>query len=242
MKQEALSFQGWSNSHEMKLLAIHQAYFFPYIGYFQLMNTVDEFIVGDNYEYTKKGWINRNRIVVNDKIVYITLPLKKGSDFLEIRDRVLADSWDKERKKMLNRISNSYRKSVSFNNTFPLVEQCLLFQENSLSRFIMNSLEMVKNYLEIKTPLIFSSQISDAYMKGTQKIVDICGKRESNVYVNAIGGTSLYNKEFFEKEGITLYFLKMKDSLKVSNLSIIDVLMNNTKEQVRGMLNKVVLI
>lgn len=66
-------------------LAIMQPYFFPYCGYFQLMAAVDAFVVYDNIKYTKKGWINRNRIQVRGTESLISLPLKKDSDFLDIR-------------------------------------------------------------------------------------------------------------------------------------------------------------
>ena len=85
-------------------VGIMQPYFFPYIGYFQLMNAVDEFVVYDNIEFTKKGWINRNRILVNGKDAFITISLKKDSDYLDVRDRYLADSWSSDRVKMLNRM------------------------------------------------------------------------------------------------------------------------------------------
>ena len=104
-----------------------QPYFFPYIGYFQLMNAVDEFVVYDNIEFTKKGWINRNRILVNGKDFYITLPIKHDSDYLYIIDRLLADTWPIERKKMLNRIIESYRKAPNFNVVFSVIEKVLLF-------------------------------------------------------------------------------------------------------------------
>ena len=65
-------------------LAIMQPYFFPYIGYFQLIAAVDQFIVYDNIKYTKKGWINRNRMLQNGKDVMFSLPLKSDSDFLDV--------------------------------------------------------------------------------------------------------------------------------------------------------------
>ena len=68
-------------------IAVMQPYIFPYIGYFQLINSVDEFIIYDNIQYTKKGWINRNRILVNEKDQLITLPLKKASDYLNVNNR-----------------------------------------------------------------------------------------------------------------------------------------------------------
>ena len=60
-----------------------QPYLFPYIGYFQLIHSSDEFIIYDNIEYTKKGWINRNRILFNGSPQIFTIPLKKDSDFLK---------------------------------------------------------------------------------------------------------------------------------------------------------------
>jgi hypothetical protein len=110
-------------------IAIMQPYFFPYIGYFQLINAVDEFVVYDNIEYTKKGWINRNRILVNSQDAYITLPLKRDSDYLDIRERFLADSWSRESKVMLNRIAGAYRNAPNFRLVYPLIEKCILFDE-----------------------------------------------------------------------------------------------------------------
>src|SRR4030042_5533275 len=95
-------------------IAIMQPYFLPYIGYFQLMNAVDEFVIYDNIEFSKKGWINRNRILVNGKDSYITIPLKKDSDYLDVRDRYLAETWSSEKIKMLKRIIGSYRKAPRF--------------------------------------------------------------------------------------------------------------------------------
>src|SRR6201997_1769206 len=140
-------------------LAIMQPYLFPYIGYFQLMNAVDEFVVYDNIQYTKKGWINRNRILVNGKDAYITFPLKKDSDYLDIKDRYLADDWVLERKKILNRISESYRKAASFEFVYPVIEKIILFEETNLFKFILNSLTVLKEYLSIKTLFPVSSEI-----------------------------------------------------------------------------------
>jgi len=80
-------------------IAIMQPYFFPYIGYFQLVNSVDEFVIYDNIQFTKKGWINRNRILVNQNEDYISLPLKKDSDYLNVNQRFLSDAWSVDRKK-----------------------------------------------------------------------------------------------------------------------------------------------
>lgn len=226
-------------------LAIMQPYFFPYIGYFQLINAVDEFVVYDNIEYTKKGWINRNRILVNDKDAYISIPIRKDSDYLDIKQRYLADLWIKERDKLLNRISESYKKSPHFANVFPVIEKSMLFEDFNLFNFILNSLESIKEYLGIKTSFVISSTISiDHGIKAENKVIEICKSRNADNYINPIGGVELYSKENFVRKGIDLKFLKSNDIIYkqfknefVPWLSIIDVMMFNSKAEVNEMLN-----
>ena len=86
-------------------LAIMQPYLFPYIGYFQLIQAADKFVVYDNIQFTKKGWINRNRILVNGKDEFITLPLKKDSDFLNVNERTVAETFKTDRIKLLRKIN-----------------------------------------------------------------------------------------------------------------------------------------
>jgi hypothetical protein len=220
-------------------IAIMQPYLFPYIGYFQLMNTVDEFVVYDNIEFTKKGWINRNRILVNRKDSFITLPIKNDSDYLDVRARHLADSWNSEKTKMLNRIKESYRKASQFDSVYPMIEKCVSFEDSNLFNYILNSLMEIKKYLDIKTPFIISSTIPiDHTLKAEKKVMAICKARNADIYVNPIGGIQLYNKDEFQNEGIALHFLKTNDfeykqfqHAFVPWLSIIDVMMFNPKEE-----------
>ncbi len=226
-------------------VGIMQPYFFPYIGYYQLMNAVDTFVIYDNIEYTKKGWINRNRILVNGIDSYITLPLKKDSDFLTIKERYLSDDWVTERRKLLNRIVESYRKAPFFNDVFPIIEQCILFADKQLFNFIQNSLELIRTYLGITTPLIVSSTLEvDSSLKSTQKVIAICKNLNANTYINPIGGLELYSKDDFGNEGIGLNFLKTDqivysqfNSSFTSNLSIIDVMMFNEKLDIKYFIN-----
>lgn len=218
-----------------------QPYFMPYIGYFQLMNAADEFIVYDDIQFTKKGWINRNRILVDGKDTYITLPLKKDSDYLAVKERYLADSWAIDRKKMLNRIRESYRKAPQFDAAFPVVESCILCNEANLFSFIFNALNQVKEYLEIKTPLVVSSTLSTKEgSKAEEKVIDLCKIRGAHTYLNPIGGLDLYQKAHFKKEMIVLLFLQTSafqyhqfNHKFVAYLSIIDEIMFNSKDEVK---------
>lgn len=221
-------------------LAIMQPYFFPYIGYYQLINCVDEFVIYDNIEFTKKGWINRNRILVNGKDEYITIPLKKGSDFLNIRERYLADVWPVERTKMINRIFTSYKKAPFFDSTFPIVEQIIRCESTNLFEYIMYSIKSVMKYLEIKTPLTISSTLDINHnLKAEAKVLEICSNRKSEIYINPYGGLELYKKDTFLRNSVGLYFhkaddikYKQFDGAFIPSLSIIDVMMFNPKEEV----------
>ncbi|MEK7954052.1 WbqC family protein [Luteolibacter soli] len=227
-------------------LAIMQPYFFPYIGYFQLMHAVDEFIVYDNIQFTKKGWINRNRILVNGADSYIGIPLKKDSDYLNVVDRYLADVWPEEQKSLLNRLTGSYRKAPHFESVFPLIKEIIQSEERNLFGFLLSSLVKVKNHIGITTPLIVSSSLAiDHALRSEEKVMALCKARNAQVYMNPIGGVELYSKESFRGDGIELQFLKA-DNIQypqfsnefVPFLSIIDVLMFNSQERVRDFLNQ----
>lgn len=227
-----------------------QPYFFPYIGYFQLINSVDEFVIYDNIQYTKKGWINRNRILLNGKDTLFTVPLKKDSDFLDVVNREISKDWIKDRVKVLNQIKSSYKKAPFFNDVFPLVEKCIINEELNLFKFIYDSLCYINDFLDIKTKIIISSTIDMNHeLKSKDKVIEICKKLNSDNYINSIGGIDLYDKEEFKKSGIELKFIKSNPIIyKQLNddfipwLSIIDVMMFNSKDKLNEYLKNYTLI
>lgn len=231
-------------------LAIMQPYFFPYIGYFQLINAVDEFVIYDNIEFTKKGWINRNRILVNHKDDYISLPIKKGSDFLHVNQRFLADIWEIERKKMLNRISESYRKAPYFKDIYIVLEECIMYEDRNIFKFILHSVKTIMQFLNIDTKLVISSSISiDHQLRSDEKVMAICKERGADIYINPIGGLELYDKANFKKNNLKLQFQKSNnisynqfDNDFIPWLSIIDVMMFNSLNEIKSYLSKYELI
>jgi hypothetical protein len=225
-------------------IAIMQPYYFPYIGYFQLINAVDEFVIYDNIEFTKKGWINRNRILVNGTDAVVSLPIKKDSDYLNVNERFLADTWDIERKKMLNRITESYRKAPYFKETYEVLEKCILYEDHNLFKFILHSVQTVMQYLKIDTKLVVSSSVPiDHQLKSNEKVMAICKERGADIYINPIGGLELYDKEIFKKNNLKLQFQKANNITysQFNNefipwLSIIDVMMFNNIEEMQSKL------
>jgi len=232
-------------SPRMLTIAIMQPYFFPYLGYFQLMAAADKFVIYDNVQYIKQGWINRNRILANGKTIYLSIPLKKGPSYYNINDRHLSDVWSKYRKHVLVKISECDGKAPHFKEVYTLIEQCLTCEDRDLLGFVLNSLNVVKEYLHIRTPFVISSTINiDHSMKGENKVIEICKALGATNYLNPIGGEELYRKDQFEKAGIQLNFLKpgIVQYAQFRNefvpfLSIIDVMMFNDKDTIKKYLN-----
>ena len=210
------------------------------------MNVVDEFIIYDNIQYTKKGWINRNRILHNGKSTYITIPLKKDSDYLDIKDRYLSSEWETQKNKTINKINSIYRRAPYFEEVFPLFNKIILHDKANLFQFIELSLLEIKKYLGIDTKIYKSSLIDiDHQLKSEEKVIAICKAIDAAIYINPIGGTKLYDRKNFEKEGIRLAFLESKDLIYkqlnypfIPSLSILDVMMFNSKEKILSFLNE----
>ncbi len=222
-----------------------QPYFLPYIGYWQLMNAVDKYIIYDDVNYIKGGWINRNRILLNGQPHYINLQLKGASPNKLINE--IEVNQDKTFiKKTLNMVTNVYSKAPYFNNIFPLLTQIFDCDKKYLHEFITNSFFVLNNYMGISTELIISSQIKkNCSLHGQEKVIDICKSQHGDTYYNAIGGMELYSKKEFINNGINLVFLKTNDieyaqfnNNFVNNLSILDVLMFNSRDKVLQLLNE----
>ncbi len=217
-------------------LGIMQPYFLPYIGYFQLLASVDQFVLYDNIKYTKKGWINRNRMLLNGTDAMFSLPLKKGSDSLDVVERELAAEFD--RSKLLNQFKGAYGHAPQFNLTYPVLERIVQYEESNLFRYIHHSIIQLCEYLGIKTEIRISSEIPiDHELKGQDKVLALCKAAGADTYINTIGGVDLYDKGDFRFQGIDLQFIKSRPfeyaqfgDAFVPWLSIIDVLMFNPKE------------
>ena len=220
-----------------------QPYFYPYIGYFQLINAVDKFILLDDVNYIKRGWVNRNKINVDNKESLFVVPLEKPSQNKLIKDTYLKD--DKKCKdKILKTIEFSYKKSPYFTDCFSIVKKSILNEEKNLSLFILESIKDVCNYLDIKTEIEPSSSVYlNSHLKSSKKIIDICIQEKATKYINPIGGIELYSKDDFKNHGIELSFLKTKDIIYkqfgsefIPYLSVIDLMMFNSPSEIRKML------
>ncbi len=222
-----------------------QPYLFPYIGYFQLIHAVDAFVIHDDVQYIKGGWIHRNRIQINDKEYVFTFSLKKDSSLKKINTRFFSGQFEKEKDHFLTVIKNNYKKAPFFSDVYNLLLEIRTCEDMNISSFIINSQKQICKYLNIKTPFYIASEMKkNNRLKNQKRVLNICRILQAKIYINPIGGQTLYSKDIFKKNKISLFFLKTKEMIyeykkkpRLPNLSIIDVMMFNSAKDIKKMLN-----
>lgn len=222
-----------------------QPYFFPYIGYFQLIKSVDKFVFYDDVHFIKQGWINRNRILMNGQPCLISVPVKNISSFCLISETAVSYNPD-WRGKFLKSIQLCYGRSPFFREAYSLVERIVSDQYHFISEIAVQSVLAVLNYLRIEKAIVPSSGIyQNNQLKAQDRILDICEKEKSTAYINLPGGRELYSQDAFNERKITLQFIKPRavsypqfKNEFVPSLSIIDVLMFNPPEKVLEILEE----
>jgi hypothetical protein len=252
-------------------IAIMQPYFFPYIGYFQAIHAVDKYILYDNLNFIKESWMNRNSFLVkNGSPSFFYAELKEKSSFKKISEIELVenDAW---RKRMLNSLFLNYKKADYFEEVYPVIETVVNYPTNKLSELNYQSLAKVCEYLELGNKVVRSSnsksdletklhkepvdkndfpalKVTDCNRK-VIRVLEICRMEGADVFINAIGGQSLYNKKTFKDNGIDLFFVKtleykykQQSAIFYPHLSIIDVLMNCGKIETNALIKNYELI
>ncbi|ATH06708.1 hypothetical protein BIY24_01765 [Halobacteriovorax marinus] len=217
----------------MKKLACMQPYFFPYIGYFQLINYVDVFVSHDDGNYIKNHWINRNSIESSrGERVRFTVPVRKASHKLKIHEVLIdSDSFFFWKSKFLKTLEQNYGKQPNFNLVMDMVSSVLDSDLNSISELSLKSIREVSSLLEIKTEIIPSSRRYE-YSGETvlNKIKIMCESEKSFCYVNPVGGKDFYSRSRFMEMSLNLEFMKSSSEF---SFSIIDTLMRTSLEEVR---------
>ena len=228
-------------------LAITQPYLFPYIGYWQLIAAADCFVLLDDVNYIKKGFINRNRILYDNSAHPFTISLDHPSQNNLIMDSKL--SADPEsRMNFLRLVQDAYRHAPYYDAVYPLIERVMKNSETDLTEFIFYSIKETASYLRVNTDFTKSSLVEkDPSLRGQDRIIAICQKLGADTYINPTGGRELYDQESFAANGMQLYFIDMKPEMVkykqfaepfVENLSVIDVMMFNSVEEISEMLKQ----
>ena len=216
-------------------VAIMQPYFFPYLGYFQLIAAVDVFVIFDDVNYINKGWINRNNILANGRAQPINLALGNRSQNLLINQIDVLDTGVK----LLKTLAQNYGKARQFQIEYPMLEAVIQYPDRNLGNYLAHLLKKVCIAMGIKTPMVRSSDLlKDNALKGQERIVAICKQLQATHYINPAGGKDLYQREVFSQHALELSFLQTRAVSYpqfglpfVPHLSIIDVLMFNDAAQ-----------
>lgn len=226
-----------------------QPYFLPYIGYFQLINAVDKFVLYDDVNFINKGWINRNQMLVNHQKFMFTIPLANASQNRKINEVGLSPekNW---RQKMAKTIEQAYKKAPFYQDVMPVIADILDFESDNIAAYNFNQLSRICSYMGIPTELVSSSAIyQNQNLKGQERIVDICLKENAHTYINPVGGMEIYDSEHFENQNIELCFIQSLPapytqftSTFIPWLSTLDLLMHVGRDMFPHYLNQYTLI
>lgn len=222
--------------------AVMQPYLFPYLGYYQLVYAADKFVFYDDVTFIKGGYINRNSILSNGLAQRFTIPVPGMSSNTLINEL----KFDNNVRKVLKSIQQSYTNAPFFEQVYPLVEGVLLCENRSVEYMCARSIVSVFEYLNIEKDIMFSSDLKyERTLSAPDKLIAMSKLLDADTYINTPGGKSLYDKDYFSKEQVNLFFIEMEDceyqqgrNTFVPHLSMIDVLMWNEREKVKELLNK----
>ena len=225
------------------ILAANQPYFFPYLGFWQLINAADVFLIGDDYAFIRKGWINRNRILINGHPEWFRMEVADVSC-----NRLIIDTKLKPQNlpDKFRTLEMAYHKAPYFADAYALAERILSYDSGGmLTPFLENSIREVCGYLGISTRIGRTSDLpGNSDLKREHRIYDFCHRMGADVYINATGGQALYDFEEFREQGIELRFIQPQlrpypqfGGPFVPSLSILDVLMFNSRDAVHDMLS-----
>ena len=224
-----------------------QPYLFPYPGYFQLIMASDKFVIYDDVNFIRQGWINRNYILLNDAKYLFTIPVQNISSNSKINQTLISAKPFKWEDKLLQTILQAYKKAPYFKEVFPIVESVIRGSSGkAISKIATESIVAVMKYLSLETALVQSSKgYNNEHLNNEERVIDICLIENATHYINAQGGINLYNKEYFISKNIQLQFIKPSQLLYkqwqpefIPGLSIIDTMMFNPTDAIINMFNK----
>lgn len=225
------------------IVAIMQPYFFPYIGYFQLMQVADTFVFLDDVQYINRGWVNRNQIPLSGKPVWLTMPVKMASRSLAINERqyLLHDGVAPIKR----RLQAAYT-GMKHSREWQVIEELLDFPETNTALFNANLLRFLARELAIQCNLLNASDLGiGKHLHGESRIIEICRKLGATHYVNPIGGIGLYDPVNFSKADIQLSFMQTRMNASLTSegpvhFSIIDRLIRDGISVTRSLLSEFV--
>jgi hypothetical protein len=222
------------------IVSIHQPQYLPYIGYIYKILKSDVFVFLDDAQYKKNEWQNRNRIKGPNGLIWLTVPVSFNFGNKINEAKIVQDNWSK---KHLNSIKSAYSKSKYFKDFFPLIESFLSKDYENLSVLNIACVKMILEYLGVKKEIVISSTLGVNKTR-TERLIEIVKKLNGDIYLSGDGGHGYLDEELFEKNNIKLFYLNYKTISYaqlwgdfVENLSVIDIIFNEGRENTLRILN-----
>lgn len=225
-------------------LSGNQPYLLPYLGYWQLIHAADRFLIADDYDFIKAGWVNRNRILLNGAPYYLRVEMVEHTPSRLIMDKRVAmkPAWLNDK---LRTLEMAYHRAPFFAQGYALAERILTYPERNLALFLEHSIREVCAYLGITTPISRSSELmGNSRFRREERIYDFCARLGAETYINLPGGQKLYDYGAFAAHGIRLRFIqpilkpyKQFGDRFVERLSILDAIMFNPPDALHAMLD-----
>lgn len=219
----------------MKTIAISQSNYLPWAGYFKLIDSVDEFIFFDEVQYTRRDWRNRNKILLDKKIKWLSLSVENKGNFREKINKIkVSDKNWKE--KHVQILTYAYKKYPYFDKVIKFLDEILDKEEIFLSKINQKTIIYIARFLGIKTKFynsidltLFNQTKSDA----SSRLVEICKIRKANNYISGPAAKNYLNLSKFELEDIKINWFdyNTKKEMNGENLSIIHMLMKHGKNK-----------
>jgi len=242
-------------------VAIMQPYFFPYLGYFQLINAVDLFLLYDDVQYMKGGWINRNRILQNGAPAWFSMPVRHAHFKLPISARTYCDPI-KNGSALLSTLHTAYRKAPYFRCGIQLAEAIFACGDESVVGYNHSALLKICAYIGICSPIDLTSNAkTDQTLNAEDRVIELCRYTHATQYINAAGGKNLYSQKLFSAHNVELRFIEMDRNIEycqsmalptaegfdkipafIPNLSIIDLIMFNSQSDVLKLCQKYAIV
>lgn len=232
-------------------VALMQPYFFPYLGYFQLIHAVDEFVIFDQAQYIRRGWINRNRILNAQKeSIYIHIPVEKAPRETKIKHILInhSSNW----KENIFYQLHYYHKAPNYAFVMDFLDECFDSGMTSISELNTILLKKVCELLAIDTKITVLSKEFPMITEATEADewgIQVAKALKATTYINAIGGIDFYNEQKYCANNLAIQFIqpnlksyKQYNHIFIPGLSIIDVLMFNDLNEIKMMLDSYELI
>lgn len=227
------------------LLVIHPAYFFPYLPYFQLLHAADRFLFLDDVTLIRRGWANRNRVLMAGQPTYLTIPLEGASQNRRVDETKIFEGTD-WRRRIRRTVQRCYQRAPFYARGAALLDEVLDTPADSITDLARTSVLRTCQLLGVEVEVARTSQRHPAGdLRGQARMIEICKREGATTYLNAAAGRHLYDRPSFDQAELELRFLQ-PGSIEydqrrpgfVPGLSILDVIMFNDLPQIASMLER----